>query len=268
MKRSPEKTFTVGEVARLAQVSIRTLHHFDAEGLLKPSLRSEAGYRLYSQTDLERLQQVLIYRAVGMPLGRIRSLLAQPTSDRQKALLEQRDVLHEEMRRIQALLKHLDQTLESIRGAPTMSSEALFSVFGEFNPETYAPEAQSRWGQTDAWKHSHKRTQKYSKADWERYKQEAEEATLAMARLLERGIPPDAPEALQAVEQNRLLIDRWFYPCSREMHAHLGQLYVSDPRFEANYEKVRPGLARYFSEATAANAMHGEPRETVPPSSR
>ena len=140
-----------------------------------------------------------------------------------------------------------------------MSESKLFEVFGEFKPEAYESEVQERWGETDAYRESKRRTQKYTRADWERYKQEAQKTTLALASLMERGVPPDAPEALAAVEQSRLLIDRWFYPCSRAMHAGLGQLYITDPRFEQNYEKIRPGLARFISEATAANALRGEP---------
>lgn len=120
----------------------------------------------------------------------------------------------------------------------------------------YAAEAEQRWGHTDAYKESARRTKKYTAADWERFKQESETNTLKLAELMKAGFPADSADTLKAVEAARLLICHWFYECSREMHANLGQMYVSDSRFTETYDKVAPGLAQYICDATAANAFH------------
>jgi hypothetical protein len=87
---------------------------------------------------------------------------------------------------------------------------------------------------------------------------ESEETSAAIASLLDEGVAPDDPRAMDAVERHRVLIDRWFYPCSHEMHAELGRMYVADPRFTATYERIRPGMARYVSSAIAANAARAK----------
>jgi len=241
---------TVGDVAKLAHVSVRTLHHYDETGLLVPSERSGAGYRLYTTEDLERLQQVLFYKELGFSLEEIRELMADPAFDRAEALLVQRELVREQAVRLEALLGLIDKTLASIGGGIRMTKEDMFEVFADFDPAEYEDEVQERWGDTDAYKESARRTARYSKQDWQRYKEEAEAVTLAMAALMDEGVPPTDPRAVEAVEQHRMLIDRWFYPCSRQMHAGLGQMYVSDPRFKKNYEKTREGLAQYVCDAT------------------
>lgn len=134
-----------------------------------------------------------------------------------------------------------------------MSKEEMFSVFGDFDPSQYEDEVKERWGHTDAYQESARRTKGYSKADWERFKEENEAVTGAIAALMDEGVAPDDPRAMDAVERHRLLIDKWFYPCSREMHAELGKMYVDDPRFTATYEKIRPGMAVYVRDAILAN---------------
>lgn len=122
----------------------------------------------------------------------------------------------------------------------------------------YAQEAEQRWGKTDAYKESARRAKNYTAADWERFKQESEANTLKLAELMKAGMPADSPETLAAVEAARLLICNWFYDCPRQMHANLGQMYISDARFTETYDKVAVGLAQYVCDATAANALRPE----------
>lgn len=248
----------VGEVAKLARVSVRALHHYDHLGLLSPSGRSESGYRLYTPKDLERLQHVLFYRELGFALDEIRDLMADPAFDRREALLQQRRLLQAQAGRLQALLDLIDTTLVSLEGGYGMTREEMFEAFDDFDPSEYEDEAKERWGHTDAYKESARRTKGYTAQDWERFKAESVEINLAVAALMDEGVAPDDPRAMAAVERHRLQIDRWFYPCSREMHARLGEMYVADPRFTATYEKIRTGMARYVRDATAANAARGE----------
>lgn len=133
-----------------------------------------------------------------------------------------------------------------------MTHEELFEAFGDFDPAAHEDEARERWGETAAHAEAQRRTRAYAKDDWLRYRRESDEVNESLAALLEAGAPPDDPRAQEAVERHRLLIDRWFYPCSREMHAALGEMYVADPRFTATFDKVRPGLAQYLRDGAAA----------------
>ena len=249
--------YTVGEVAKLARVSVRTLHHYDDIGILAPSDRSEAGYRLYTDGDLATLQQALFYKELGFGLSEIKDLLADPAFNRRDALLEQRELVAAQALRLEAMLRLIDKTLISLEGGLSMTKEEMFEVFGEFDPSEHEAEAQQRWGDTDAYKQSAKRTSRYTKDDWERFKRENEANAERMVELFDAGVEPDDARAMDVAEQARLLIDQWFYSLSREMHVYLGEMYVADPRFKQNYDKRREGLAQWLSDAIKANAARG-----------
>lgn len=247
-------SLTVSQVARLAGVSVRTLHHYDAIALLRPSGRSEAGYRLYEQEDLQRLQQVLFFKELGFPLEEIARIVKDPAFDLRAALLMQRELLGERASRLQALIRAVDAALEAHEKGTTMTKEEMFEVFGDFDPAQYEDEARERWGQTDAYKESARRTKKYGKKDWELIKAEGDAIQRDMAAQLEAGRAPTDPAVMDLAERHREYIGRWFYPCSYEMHRGLGELYVNDSRFTETFERVRPGLARFTAEAFRANA--------------
>jgi DNA-binding transcriptional MerR regulator len=243
--------FTVGEVAR---ISVRTLHHYDEIGLVKPSGRSAAGYRLYTQADLDRLQQVLFYRELGFKLEDIVPILADPAFDRRKALITQRAMLEEQLERTRSVLTLVEKTIRALDGEWTMTKEEMFEVFGDFDPTEHEAEAKERWGNTEAYRESTKRAKAYKKEDWKKIKAEAEEIGAAFVEAAAAGLKATDPKVIAIAERARLHIDRWFYPCSKEMHANLGRMYVEDPRFTATYEKMRPGLAVYVRDAILANA--------------
>jgi DNA-binding transcriptional MerR regulator len=254
---NPEDTaasFKVGEVAGLARISVRTLHHYEHVGLLAPSARSESGYRLYGPADLERLQQILFYKELGFSLDEIRDAMDDPDFDRREALLAQREMLREHAQRIVRLLESVDRTLISLEGGIHMTDEEMFEAFEGFDPADYEDEVRERWGDTDAYRESARRTKAYTKQDWERFRAESEEIGLAIVALMDEGVPPQDPRAMDQVERYRRQIDRWFYTCSHEMHANLGRMYVADPRFTATYEKVHVGMAQYVCDAIQANA--------------
>lgn len=255
--------WTVGALASTAHVSVRTLHHYDQIGLLSPSGRSAAGYRLYDRSDLERLQQILVYRELGFGLEAIGRILDEPTIDRRGELLAQRTLLLERVERTNAVLRAIERTLASLEGGGTMTDEQLFEGFQPLHdaPEEirahhaeHAREVHDRWGETDAYAESMRRARRYAKADWERLRADAERQEEHMAWLMEAGVDPGSDDACAGAEAMRLHIDRWFYPCGPEMHAGLADLYESDARFRAHYEKRAPGLATYVARAIRANA--------------
>ena len=247
-------TYTVGEVAQVAGISIRALHHYDELGLLRPSGRSDAGYRLYASADLERLQQVLFYKELGFGLDEIRKLMASAAHDRRAVLREQRDQLAARALRLEAMLALIDKTLASLEGRIQMSDEELFEVFGDFDPSEHEDEARERWGDTAAYRESARRTRGYTKDDWARFRRESDAVVNELAALMDLAVAPDDARAIAAAERHRLQIDRWFYACSHDMHVELGRMYVADPRFAANYDLVRPGMAQYLCDAITANA--------------
>jgi MerR family transcriptional regulator, thiopeptide resistance regulator len=256
--RAASAAYTVGDVARIAHISIRALHHYDRLGLLRPSRCSDAGYRQYVSADLERLQEVLFYKELGLGLSEIRELMDGRIDDRGAVLREQRGQLAARALRLEAMLALIDRTLASLEGRTEMNDEELFEVFGDFDPSKHEDEARERWGATDAYRESARRTRGYTKDDWRRYKSESDAIVEDLAALMDEDVPPEDARAMDAAERHRLQIDRWFYPCSREMHVELGRMYVDDPRFAANYDKVRTGLAQYLCDAIAANAARGE----------
>jgi len=254
-------SWTVGEVAALAGVSVRTLHHYDALGLVVPSSRSQAGYRRYERGDLERLQEVLLWKALGFGLDEVATLLDDPGHDRRAALLRQRDLLAQQARRLAAVRTLVERTLTTMDGAEVMSETDMFDGLSplEWNERTHGEQVRERWGDTDAYRESTRRTAAYGREDWDRLRAQSEAIEAGMAALLGADVPPDDPRALDLAEAHRRHIDGWFYPCSYQMHVRLADMYVADERFTAHYDGRAPGLAAYLRDAIVANAVRVTP---------
>jgi DNA-binding transcriptional MerR regulator len=244
---------TVGEVARLAGVTVRTLHHYDEIGLVRPSGRTDAGYRVYDEHDLEQLHTVLLYRELGFPLDRIRALMTDPDFDHGAALRDQRGLLDQQAQRLRRMIHAVDELIEARERGAVMSDEAMFEVFGKQHRE-YQAEAEQTWGDTDAWATSRERTARYTQADWEELKTESAAIMNRIAEVYRSGASAASSEAMDAVDAHRLQIDRRFYACTPQMHVQLGEMYVGDPRFTATYEAIAPGLAAWVRDAINANA--------------
>jgi DNA-binding transcriptional MerR regulator len=244
----------VGEVAALAGVTVRTLHHYDRIGLLSPSGRTAAGYRRYSAADLDRLHQVLLYRELGFPLEEVATLLDDPSADPAEHLRRQHRLLRDRLERTQAMVAAVEKEMEAMTMGISLTPEERFELFGDWLPEEYEQEAEQRWGDTDAWAQSQARTRAYTKDDWVRVKAEGEDVEARMAAALRAGVAPDSPQAMDLAEEARQQISRNFYDCSPEMHAGIGRMYVEDERFTAHYERRAPGLAQWVSTAVQANA--------------
>ena len=244
---------TVGEVAAMAGVTVRTLHHYDRIGLLSPSARSSAGYRLYAPDDLDRLHQVLLYRELGFSLEDVADLLADD-ADPEAHLRRQHRLLRDRLERTQQMVAAVEKEMEARAMGMSLTPEEKFEVFGEFDPDQYEEEVQERWGETDAYAQSKRRTSAYTKDDWVRIKAEGEDVEARFAAALAAGVPADSEQAMDLAEEHRQQISRNFYDCPPEMHAGLGRMYVEDERFTAHYEEIAPGLAQYVSTAVQANA--------------
>ena len=246
---------TVGDVAGLTGVTVRTLHHYDEIGLLAPDERTAAGYRIYGEADLDRLHRILSYRALGLSLEDIAAILDDPGTDALGHLRRQRELLEGQIGRLEAIVKAIEHEMEARKMGIQLTPEERFEVFGDFDPDAHAEEAESRWGGTDAFAESQRRVGGYTKADWQRLQAEVAEIEQRLASAMADGIAPDAPRAAELAEAHRQHLNRWFYECSPQMHQGLTQMYVDDPRFTARYEEIASGLAGYIRDAAAATAQ-------------
>jgi DNA-binding transcriptional MerR regulator len=247
---------TVGAVARMAGITVRTLHHYDEIGLLSPGDRSAAGYRRYDDADIERLQRILFYRELGFGLDDIRMVMTDGAADASAHLRRQHDMLLDRIGRLKRMVAAVETAMEARTMGINLTPEERLEVFGDFNPDEHAAEVDERWGGTDAYRESARRTASYTKANWQRMKEESAEPVNRLVAAMRAGAAADDAEPMAAAEAHRQHISRWFYDCTYEIHVGLAEMYVADPRFNATYEKIAPGLAQYLHDAIVANAAN------------
>ncbi|MGV9709609.1 MerR family transcriptional regulator [Gordonia sp. NPDC003424] len=245
---------TVGEVARMVGISVRALHHYDRIGLVLPSERTAAGYRVYSDADIERLHQVLTYRELGFSLEQIATLLDDPTVDAIAHLRDQHDLLTQRIDRLHQMVAAVEDMMNAKREGVQLTAEEQAEIFGrDWLGDEYAAEAEERWGETDAWKQSQERTARFGKDDWRQVKADTDALESRFADALGAGIAPGTPEADALAEAHRAGINR-FYDCSHEMQVNLAEMYLADPRFTRHYDDRVEGLAQYVHDVIVANA--------------
>ncbi|MFD4369566.1 MerR family transcriptional regulator [Rhodococcus sp. NPDC058521] len=245
---------TVGVVAKLVGVSVRTLHHYDDIGLVTPSERTASGYRSYSGADVERLHQVLLYRELGFPLEEIATLLDDPSVDAMAHLRRQLELLDERIDRLHRMAAAVEKMMEARTMGNQLTPEEQREIFGDDWPaEEYAAEAEQRWGDTDEWKQSQERTANFTKEDWQKVKENTDALMAKLAEGLASGAAPGSVEANALAEDHRASIAQ-FYDCGYEMQVCLGEMYIQDERFKKTYDDVRPGLAQYVRDIIVTNA--------------
>ena len=244
---------TVGQVSQTFGVTVRTLHHYDAQGLVVPSARTHAGYRLYTDADLARLATVVTYRRLGLPLTEVRDLLdGQGTAS--EHLRRQREVVLTRLGELTDLVSAIDAALEAEMNDRPATTEELKGLFGDGFSEDHQAEAEQRCGETTAWKQSASRTKRYTPADWEQVKAEMDAVNAAFVAALTSGAAPDSDEAMAVAEAHREHIAQRFYDLDHTFHRGLADMYVADPRFTKTYEDLAPRLAQYVHDAIHANA--------------
>lgn len=240
---------TVGQLADLSGVSVRTLRYYDEIGLLTPEHRSGAGYRIYTREDADRLARILVFRECGVPLNQIAAVLSADHNqqiaviDRQLSVLDHEDNRRERQRSI------LNDMRKALAMGVSLNKDEIFEIFGEQDPLQYADEVAERWGDTDAYAESTRRTGSYSKETWQHIRTEAQAIEENLAELKRAGIDPKDPAVLAGLEDHRSHIDRWYYPCSVDMHRSLVDMYVQDERFTKHYDAIEPGLAQFMQQA-------------------
>lgn len=246
---------TTGQLAALGGVTVRTLHHYDQIGLLRPSGRSAGGYRVYGDADLERLHQVLSYRDLGFSLDQVASILDDPQADPASHLSNQHSLVRQRLSRLTSMLAHIEKAMEARQMGISLTPDEQFEVFGDnWLGDDYAAEAGQRWGDTSAWQTSQGRTAAYAKDDWVAIMAEGDALEAGLATAMQAGVPASDQRAMDLAEAHRQHIAERFYDCPPAMHRGLGDMYVADPRFAAHYDERSPGLAAYTRDAIHANA--------------
>ena len=244
---------TVGAVAALTAVSVRTLHHYDHIGLVVPSVRTAAGYRGYTDADIERLHVVLVYRAVGLQLEDIRALLDDDGADALEHLRRQHRLLLDQADRLQHTIKAVEELMNAHRSGIQLSAEEQIEIFGTTAfSEEYAAEAEDRWGETDAWKQSRQRVAHMTKQDWIDVKAEVDALLQALAAAKRDNVQPGSAAANELAARHHASIER-YYDCSEQMHVCLAQMYLADERFTRYYDDVEPGLAQFLHDIVVAS---------------
>lgn len=233
---------TVKEVSLLTGVSVRALHHYDAIGLLKPTRVTEAGYRLYDDTALRRLQTILLFRQLQFPLKEIRDILDSPGFDPMEALTQQIHLL--ELQR-----KHLDNLISHARKIQTTGVFSMdFSTFDTTELDQYTAEAKARWGKTKAWQEYE---QKAAGQTVEQKQSTGDALMDIFARFGKiRHLSPESQEAQELVASLQDFITRHYYTCTKPILQGLGQLYIAGDSMTENIDKAGgEGTARFAHDA-------------------
>ncbi|MGW0534108.1 MerR family transcriptional regulator [Streptomyces sp. NPDC003032] len=275
-------SYTVGQVSGFAGVTVRTLHHYDRAGLLTPGERSPGGYRLYSDADLARLQQILFYRELGFALDEIAEILADPQANALDQLKARRRALREQIGKLERLVEVAERAMEVQRTGVSLSPQERFEVFGEIAFDlSYATEAELKWQDSPGYRAAMKSAAAHSKEDWARLMDEAARWRDELLAAFDAGEPAGSEAATGLAEAHRQYIARWFTPCPPETHLRIADDFAEDPRAFALVvppSQQRPGLATYLRTAVHANALRragaedaadhpqeqGEPHEPQP----
>ena len=237
----------INEVAKLTGVTVRTLHYYDEIGLLKPSLVTEAGYRMYDENALETLQQILFFRELDFPLGEIKEIMTNPKYNKQEALIKHKELLTKKRNRLNKLIQLVNDTME---GASNMSFKEFDTTDIEKAKKEYAKEVKERWGDTDAYKESEEKTKAYDGKKWKMMNSDCEAIFKEFAKIKDKA--PDCKEARELVNKWQEYISANFYTCTKEILAGLGVMYVADERFKTYLDQFGEGTAAFMSAAIAA----------------
>lgn len=239
----------VKEVAKLVGISVRTLHHYDEIGLLAPDETTDAGYRLYSDANLETLQQILFFKELDFPLQKIKEMMSSPDYDRDKAMELHRKLLLDKRRRIDMMIATIEKTVRHAKGEIQMTNKEKFEGF-DFSRNPYEKEARERWGD-EAVDNANAKISGLSTDKQQEISEEMNAIYFKLAAL--RGGSPESGEAQAAIKEWYDFLNR-MGSYSLEAFKGLGQMYVDDERFTNNIDQFGEGLAVFMRDAMAVYA--------------
>ncbi|NLZ73853.1 MAG: MerR family transcriptional regulator [Bacteroidales bacterium] len=235
----------VKEVADLVGISVRALHHYDEIGLLIPEQTTSAGYRVYSDENLEKLQQILFFRELGFPLKKIKEIVDSPSFERQEALMLQHRMLLEKKKRLEKMIGTVEKTIQHSKGEIEMSNKDKFEGF-DFSINPYEQEARKKWGD--------KVVEEYNEKAKNITRSDPDKFNVIFRKLASiRHLSPDSKEAQEGINEWYQSINK-LGNYSLDAFKGLGQMYVADERFTKNIDGFGEGLARFMCEAMAIYA--------------
>jgi DNA-binding transcriptional MerR regulator len=240
----------VKEVADLVGISVRTLHYYDEIGLLTPEETTESGYRLYSDENLETLQQILFFKELGFPLKKIKEIINSPSFDRHEALVLQRKMLLEKRKRLDKMIATIEKTIQHMKGEIQMTNKEKFEGF-DFSHNPYEQEARELWGD-EAVDKANAKLGNMTKEEQEAMTKEMNSIYQKLASL--RNGSPESDEAQAAIKEWYDFLNNNFGNYSLEAFKGLGQMYVDDVRFTKNIDQFGEGLAKFMRDAMAVFA--------------
>lgn len=244
---------TVGAVAHLVGVSVRTLHHWDEIGLVTPSARTPGGYRSYSSDDVSRIHRVLVYRELGFGLAAVSDLLDDPDIDEEQHLREQRRLLDERIASLQRMAEAVDRVLQRKTPGTALSVEEQAEIFGHGWREDWADEARSRWGDSDQWRQFEENVAAYTAEERATIADAGQALHEEIADAMRAGVAPSSVAGIALAERHRAMIGS-LYDCTPSMHTLLGRMYVEDPRFRETLDHLQDGMSVWLRDAIYAAA--------------
>ncbi len=247
--------YSVKQLAKMAGISVRTLHHYDRIGLLNPSFRSEKGYRYYGKAELLKLQQILFYKELDFSLQEIGEIVNNPDFDLQEALQFHKNALQQRLGRLKQLLVTLDKTIDELenRKEDLMKDQDIYKGFENQDIEAMRQEVRDRWG-NKALTDTEARIRAMGLEGWDDHKQKTEEVNLLLADLMD--CAPDHRHVQKAIAMHHKLLNH-FYEVTEERYRGLGKMYTEDARFTAHYEQYRAGLAVFIHQAIEVYCDNG-----------
>lgn len=237
-------TRTVKQVSRLCGLSVRTLHYYDRIGLLKPTAKSDSNYRLYDETCLVRLQEILLLKELGFSLHEISKILDNPNYNRITALKQQKELLKLKRNRLDEIISMLEKQL---KGEKTMDIETFNQEKIEEAKNKYAQEVKQRWENTAAYGEFIQKEQHRTKKEQDRISTEATEIFKSLARHTNHS--PDSPNVQALIAAWQEHITKNYYHCNKQTLACLGEMYTQDKRFADFFNQIQEGLADFISKA-------------------
>ncbi|WP_323756661.1 MerR family transcriptional regulator [Roseivirga sp.] len=238
--------YSVKQLSKLASVTAKTLHHYDAIGILKPAERAESGYRYYGKSELLRLQQILFYKELDYPLEEIKHILDQPDFDLVESLERHRNALLKRTERLSELLNTIDKTIQTLKSKDDMiSDEEMYAGFSKEEVPQIRQEVTDRWGKEQL-EGAEKNIRQMDKSEWSDTKQEAEEINRWLVNLMH--LDPTSVEVQRVVFEHFKHLNK-FYKVKDKIYRGLGEMYTEDERFKMYYDAYKEGLAVFLNDA-------------------
>ena len=248
-----ESTELIGAVARSLGVSVRTLRHWDAEGVVVASGRTDGGYRTYLPGDIARARRVRLMREIGVPLQGIPALLSGDAASRRAELARRRAALEAEITRLQESMDAVDRLVAAEESGVLLSTEEQTDVLGKGWDPAWSSAAREQWGDTHQWAEHAERSSQRNADDWSAVNATVDQATHALAQGKRAGLQPGNPEADALAERHRQAMCGYFH-CTPSMHVLIARRFTTEAGFTEHYERLEPGLASWAKEVVEAAA--------------